>query len=496
VSVRLAAGATAHLRACCAHDAEVDLGIVPRPRLADIGLEVRGRTSPWLRQSMADLDMLTRITAQGPMPVAGLPWFAAPFGRDALFAAWMTGWLQPALAEGVLRFLAAHQADEHDPERGAAPGKILHELRCSELNNAGVLPFGRSYSTADATPLFVMLLERAVARTTDDALLEELWPHARRALAWLDEECAAHPMGLLGYRGGAGIAHQGWKDSSDAIPCDASPVAVRMTTVELAGYAVAAQRAGAALARRLGDDEEADLRARRAREAEGALERLWDTELGTYVLAMDAHGEPCPVRSSNPGHLLFCGAVPKDRARAVRDALMAPTLRTRWGLRTLDAREDAYDPLSYHRGSVWPHDTCVAAMGLARYGFTGDAIRLAEGLTAAAAGFPRHRMPELFAGVEGADDSAPLPVPGACAPQAWVAAVPFGLLQACLGMSIDGSRRAIRLQRPRLWAGMDAVRIAAIPLRGAPAALTFERRQGSVSVNVASAEDVAVTWSG
>ncbi len=446
------------------------------------------RFDAWIDRSASDIQMMTTDTPYGPYPYAGVPWFSTPFGRDGLITAYQMLWRDPALARGVLRFLAATQATANEPERDAEPGKIVHEVRLGEMAALGEIPFGRYYGSIDATPLFVVLVADYWRRTADRAAIEALWPHVVRALDWLDDHGDVDGDGFIEYaqRSSRGLIAQGWKDSHDAIShADGTIAEGPIALCEVQGYVYAARRAAADLARVLGLDEYAVLLDASADSLRRHFERVfWSERLGTYILALDGHKRPCEVRSSNPGHLLWSGIVDPARAARVVETLFAPTTFTGWGLRTLDATAPRFNPISYHNGSVWPHDNALIAAGLARYGFKRGCATLLSAMFEASHHFDLGRMPELFCGFARRSFEGPTLYPVACSPQAWAAGSVFLLLQSCLGLVIDAPARRIMLDRPYLPDGISHVTIRDMCVGDARIDLGFVRHEEDVSVRL------------
>ena len=434
----------------------------------------------WIDKSEADLALLTTELPTGPYPYAGIPWFSTPFGRDALITSLQTLWIDPALARGVLAFLAAHQASEISTFRDAEPGKIMHETRKGEMAAVNELPFGKYYGGVDTTPLFVMLAAAYARRTGDLAFIDGIWKELVASIAWIEDNVARHG-GLLSYARGeaTGLANQGWKDSHDSVfHADGSSPRGPIALIEVQGYAYAALHGMALLARRRGDTEAAthwDGAARRiARKVE---DEFWMEELQFYALALDGDGRACRVRSSNAGHLLYTGLPRPQRGRAVARQLLSAAFASGWGIRTLPTGTSRFNPMSYHNGSVWPHDVALCAAGVARYGEREGALKLLDQLFEAATFFGM-RLPELFCGFERALGEAPVAYPVACLPQAWAAGAVFMLLQVGLGVQIDAMTPCVSIDRPLLPTGIASLQICGIALPQGRLDLGF-RRVGS-----------------
>jgi len=440
----------------------------------------------WINKSRADLALLTTPMATGPYPYAGIPWFSTAFGRDGIITAWQILWFDPSLAKGVLSYLASWQAQETSAFRDSEPGKIMHETRRGEMAALGEIPFGRYYGGVDTTPLFVALAGAYAERTGDHAQIDLWWPALERAAGWLAATADRHPLGLIAYERAmdGGLTNQGWKDSGDSIfhadgRFPEGPVAL----VEVQGYAYAAYRTMAALAARRGDAPGAESWSARAAALRHVVEeRFWMPEAGYYGIALDGQNELCRVMSSNPAHLLLSGLPRRERAAQVAERLFSADIFSGWGLRTLATHEARYNPMSYHNGSVWPHDTALAALGLSNYGERDGVVKLTAALFEAASQLDM-RLPELFCGFRRAAGEPPVAYPVACLPQAWAAGAVFMLLQACLGLSIDAESAHVEVRDPVLPTGIDRLSVTDLCIGDGAIDLVFERQGARVAVH-------------
>ncbi len=444
-----------------------------------------------MQRNEKDLRMLLTHTDEGSYLAAGIPWYVALFGRDSLITSRFCLPVSTDIARDTLKILALYQGKEDNPHRDEEPGKILHELRVGELARMGEIPHTPYYGSVDATPLFIILLYEYFQWTADLETLCELWPNALAAMGWIDRNMARHPKGYSTYfcRAERGIYQQGWKDSWDSVMDENGVVAKPPIALsEVQGYVYLAKRRMAALADFLGDKglrqrlrrECVDLRRRFARD-------FWVPSLDYFAIALDEHGKQCRVISSNPGHCLETGLLYEHQAEKVIQRLMSPEMFSGWGIRTLSANALAYNPMSYHNGSVWPHDNAMVARGMAAYGRSDLVEQVFSGLFASARHMYYKRLPELFCGFrreEGKEGDPPVRYAVACSPQAWAAASMYSLVQSMLNLNVNAQKKILSIKSPCLPVGINHLNIEHLRVGQATVDLEFRRAERGVMVHV------------
>lgn len=442
----------------------------------------------WVNRSKSDLITMATRTPQGLYPYAGVPWFSTAFGRDGIITAMECLWAEPELSKGVLKYLAHTQATDFNDFQDAEPGKIFHETRGGEMANTNEIPFKMYYGTIDATPLFISLAGAYLERTNDIATLREMWPNIENALYWIDHYGDVDGDGFVEYKtkSSKGLTNQGWKDSQDSVFYEDGRLAKDpIALCEVQGYVYDAKVRAAEIAGALGFY---DIQEKLRQEASGLKRRFndlfWSESKQTYVLALDGEKRPCNVVSSNAGHCLFSGIATTERARHTAERLLDERMFSGWGIRTIASDEARYNPMSYHNGSIWPHDNAMIAMGFSRYGLMEEACTTMTAIFESSFFMPGKRLPELFCGFPRVRRKAPTLYPVACSPQAWAVGAVFMMLQACLGMTIKAAENAIVFCHPRLPAFLDDITITNLRINDKSLILQIRREKEGVEAVV------------
>ncbi|MBO1005703.1 amylo-alpha-1,6-glucosidase [Pseudogracilibacillus auburnensis] len=437
-------------------------------------------------RGIGDLRVLLTDLGYGQFPVAGLPWFGVPFGRDSLIAALQMLPFEPEVAKGTLFTLAAKQGERVDPVRDEQPGKIMHELRFGELAATGQIPFAPYYGTIDATPLFLVLLTEYVKWTGDLNTVKQLQGNIDRALEWIDQYGDRDGDGFVEYfqEASKGIANQGWKDSGDSIVhrngeyADA-PIALS----EVQGYVYHAKVGVASLFEQLGENDRAQTLRNEAEKLKAKFEaEFWMDEVNFYAIALDKEKQQVGTITSNPGHILFSDMISEERAGAVVDTLISDKMFSGFGIRTMGEEEAGYNPMSYHDGSIWPHDNSMILLGMSKLGYEKATKVVIDGLIKAAGGFEYDRLPELFCGYS-SERGRPVKYPVACSPQAWAAGTPLVFIQSLLGLFPNSLEKQIHLE-PNLLDEMNFLKVEDISIGNGHLSIEVRRTEEDIEIDI------------
>jgi glycogen debranching enzyme len=442
----------------------------------------------WLSRSAADLQMMLSETEHGLYPYGGIPWYSTVFGRDGIISALQVLWTNSEIAAGVLTYLANTQATKREDHRDSVPGKILHEARQGEMAALKEIPFDRYYGSVDSTPLFVVLAGKYLKRTGDIILIEKIWPNIEAALEWIDLYGDEDKDGFIEYTRHCknGLSNQGWKDSDDSVFNSIGELAEgHIALCEAQGYAYDAKRQAAYLCRHLGKNS-------KAKELDSAADRLksdfnkkfWMPERKGFALALDKDKKQCDVLASNMGHALYSGIASAEYAEEVSELLLKEKFFSGWGIRTVAAGEARYNPMSYHNGTIWPHDNSLIASGLSRYGHKKKVLKLFKAIFDVARHAAFSRLPELWCGFDRQNDLGPTNYPVACSPQSWSAAAVFLLLESALGIEIDACNNSVILNNPVLPPELNQLRISNLNVGQSTVDLFFTSRDGDYGINV------------
>jgi glycogen debranching enzyme len=442
----------------------------------------------WLDRSKADLITMVTQTPQGPYPYAGVPWYSTPFGRDGIITAFECLWLEPELSKGVLKYLAHTQAKDIDDFKDAEPGKILHEKRGGEMAELGEIPFKLYYGTIDATPLFIALAGAYYERTGDLEFIREIWPNIDLALQWIDKFGDINGDGFVEYatRSSKGLVNQGWKDSHDSIfyangVMAEPPIAL----CEVQAYVYEAKLRAGEMALALGDEERGiSLTIEAKKLKEKFNEVFWSEEKQCYILALDGNKKPCEVITSNAGHCLFSGIATPERAKKLSKSLLSDNMFSGWGIRTLGKNEFRYNPMSYHNGSIWPHDNAMIAYGFSRYGLKDAVEKTLTGIFETTLAVENQRLPELYCGFDRKKGEKWTEYPVACSPQAWAVGSVFLLIQACLGLTIKANDKTLTFYKPSLPEFLNELTIRNLKVNEDCISLQIRRSHNDVTVTL------------
>lgn len=446
-----------------------------------------------IKRSIADMNMMLTNTRKGVYPYGGIPWYSTSFGRDGIITALQFLWMNPSMARSVLRYLASYQGRRLDRKRLEEPGKIMHEMRNGEMANLGEIPFRLYYGSVDSTPLFLILAAEYWKRTGDTDFIMGIWKHIEDALMWMDRYGDVDRDGFVEYIPDEnGLMNQGWRDSWDAVfHKDGILAKGNIALCEVQGYVYGAKKGIAELAQAI---ERPDIAEKLFKESKALRERFdeyfWDEDIGSYILALDGEKRPCRVVCSTAGHTLFTGIAKRKRVKRLVQTLLSDALFSGWGIRTVSANESRYNPMSYHNGSIWPHDNAIIAYGLASYGFAKEMIKVFSAIFDASLFMEFQRLPELFCGFHRRKGVPPTLYPTACSPQTWASGSLIFMLQASLGMRFEADRNRVIFKQPMLPEFLNHIHLRHLRVaRGKGVDLLLRRYGDDVTVEVLKKSD-------
>lgn len=439
-----------------------------------------------LQAAIRDVNVLTtELEDKARIVAAGIPWFVAPFGRDSLLTSHELLMLNPQVARETLEVLAGKQSQIDDPDRDAEPGKILHEIRYGELAQAGLIPHTPYYGSVDSTPLFILVAGNYLRWSGDIEFINHIRPSLEAAINWMDDYGDIDGDGFIEYskRSPAGLINQGWKDSEDSVVHqDGSLAEPPIALAEVQGYAYLARKRMADIYDALGFPDLGEIQSKKAGELKEAFnDAFWMKDEGYFALALDGSKNQVKSISSNPGQCLYCGIIDESLIPSVTERLMSPQMFSGWGIRTLSSDSVAYNPLSYHNGSIWPHDNAIIAAGLKRYGLYAETERIATALFSAATVSRDSRLPELYCGFDQVPGLPYVSYPVACSPQAWATAAPFLVLQSILGFSAQATEGVLSIHQPRLPDWLKEIHVSGMRVGDGTVGMSFTRREEGTS---------------